>query len=209
LADQRPSFSGYYEHPFYRLLFRWIDFRKVHVIRRVLSELPHGAVVVDIGCGLGRILSRVVRPGDTALAADRDFHLAAAARARGLTPVGADFDSPLPFGDGTVDAAMMIDAIEHSENPRRIIDELHRVLRPGGVAIVFTPPHDSVRWILAVRFHHLVTRRPADHIAPFTEESLEWAIGRRFEDFRLGRVNSNLSLYAVARKQARSPGVIV
>jgi SAM-dependent methyltransferase len=198
--DLRPSFSGYYEHPVYRILFRWIDHRKVAVIRSVLTAFPESAVVIDVGCGSGRILSRVARPGDLAIAAERDVSLLGAARNHGLIPLQTDFDAPLPIADGTVDAALMIDAIEHTQQPQRAIEELYRVLRPGGVAVIFTPPYDSVRWILAERVHHLVTRRPAGHISPFTKESLSWAIGSRFKSFRLGRVNSNLSMYVVARK---------
>jgi len=155
---------------------------------------------MDFGCGTGRILSRVARPGDHAIGAERDMLLLGAARDHGLVPLQADFDAPLPIADGTVDAALMIDAIEHTQQPARAIEELYRVLRPGGVAVIFTPPYDSVRWILAERFHHLITRRLADHISPFTTESLRWAIGTRFKSFRLGRVNSNLSMYVIARK---------
>jgi SAM-dependent methyltransferase len=200
VVDLRPSFSGYYERPIYRILFRWIDYRKIAVIRRALAAVPESAVLIDVGCGSGRILAQVARPGDLALAAERDLYLLCAARDHGLIPVSADFDAPLPVADGTVNAALMIDAIEHTRQPRQVIDELYRVLRPGGLLVVFTPPYDSVRWILAERFHHLITRRPADHISPFTREALDWAIGTRFEHFRLGRVNSNLSMYAIARK---------
>jgi SAM-dependent methyltransferase len=200
VVDLRPSFSGYYERPIYRILFRWIDHRKVAVIRRALAALPESAVLIDVGCGSGRILARVARQGDLAVAAERDLNLLCAARDHGLIPVSADFDAPLPVADGTVNAALMIDAIEHTWQPRQVIDELYRVLRPGGLLVVFTPPYDSVRWILAERFHRLITRRPADHVSPFTRESLDWAIGTRFEHFRLGRVNSNLSMYAIARK---------
>ncbi len=203
MGGQRPSFSGYYDRPIYRILFRWIDHRKVHVIRRVLATLPDAAVLIDIGCGSGGILRRVARPGDLAVAAEADPLLLGHARARGLIGVRADFEAPLPFADETVDLALMIDAIEHAVEPRRVLFELHRVLRPGGVAVVFTPPYDSVRWLLAERFHHLVTRRPADHISPFTEESLSWVITRRFGRCQLGRVNGNLSMYAIARKADR------
>ena len=202
MVDQRPSFSGYYERPLNRVLFRWIDHRKVSVIQRELASLPCGAVVIDVGCGSGAILERLALPGNMKVAGDHDLGLLRVAQARGLFPVRFDFDAPLPFSDGSVDAALMIDTIEHTAEPRHALSELHRVLRPGGVAIVFTPPYDSVRWILAERFHSLITRRPADHISPFTRESFVWALSRSFGDFRTGRVNSNLSMWAVARKAA-------
>ena len=186
-----------------RVLFRWIDHRKVGVIRRELANLPRGAVVIDVGCGSGGILERLALLGNLEVAGDHDLGLLRVAQARGLAPVRFDFDAPLPFSDGSVDAALMIDTIEHTAEPRLALSELHRVLRPGGVAVIFTPPYDSVRWILAERFHSLITRRPADHISPFTRESFVWNLGRCFEDFRIGRVNANLSMWAVARKAAK------
>lgn len=183
-----------------RVLFRWIDRRKVSIINRALRSLRPGSIIVDVGCGSGRILQRVHTSAGLRVACDHDPELLQVVRSRGLAGVQLDFDGPLPFADGSIDTALSIDAIEHSTDPRLVLAELRRVLRPGGLAIVFTPPYDSVRWILAERFHGLVTGRPADHIAPFTRESFEWAVSRLFEDYRIGRTNSNLTMYAVARK---------
>jgi SAM-dependent methyltransferase len=202
VVEPRASFSDYYERPLYRILFRWIDHRKVGVIRRALAGLEGPALLVDVGCGSGRVLARVARPGDLPVATDKDVRLLRVAVEGGLSPVQVDFDLPLPFADGSFDAALMIDTIEHVVEPRRALLELHRLLRPGGIAIVFTPPYDSVRWTLAERFHHLITGRPADHISPFTRESLARAMADCFGDHRLGRVNWNLSMYAIARKSA-------
>lgn len=175
------------------------------LIRRELASLPDGAIVIDVGCGSGGILEQIALPGSTRVAGDHDLRLLRAAQARGLTPVQFNFDATLPFSDNSVDAALMIDTIEHTSEPHRALSELCRVLRPGGLAVVFTPPYDSVRWILAERFHLLITRRHADHISPFTRESFVWSLSRCFDDFRVGRVNSNLSMWAVARKAERKP----
>jgi ubiquinone/menaquinone biosynthesis C-methylase UbiE len=200
VVPRRPSFSEYYERPIHSLLFRWIDLRKVVVTRRALATLSRNATLVDVGAGSGAILARVARAGDLAIAVDRDLTLLDAARRRGLLTVVADFDAPLPFADRSVTAALMIDAIEHTTEPRQALRELHRLLRPGGVAVVFTPPYDSLRWLVAERLHRLITGRAADHISPCTRESLAWALANLFESFTLGRVNWNLTMYGIARK---------
>ncbi len=198
--QQRESFAGYYDRPTYDALFRWIDIRKRTIIRAAFADLPPGAVLFDLGCGSGKILSTISRPGDTAVAGDLDPGLLQRGRDRGISPLCLDFDTTLPLGDGVVDGAMIIDAIEHTESPRHILDELHRVLRPGGTLVVFTPPYDSHTWIAAEKAHNFLTRRRSDHISPFTRESLTYAVGRRFTGFRIGRVNLGLSMYAVAVK---------
>lgn len=197
---RRESFADYYDHPVHDRLFRWIDHRKVAVIRNAFAGLPPGARLLDLGCGSGAILARVARSGDLAVAGDLDLDLLGRADRRGSRPLRLDFDARLPIADHSLDGALIIDALEHADSPRHILDELHRALRPGGVLVVFTPPYDSLTWIAAERVHNLVTRRSSDHISPFTRESLAWAMGRRFSDVRIGTVNLGLSMYAVAVK---------
>lgn len=205
-VELRPSFSEYYERPLYRILFRWIDYRKLAVIRHALATLHPNALLIDVGCGSGQILARVARAGDLACAVDRDLRLLHAAGRRGLQPIRTDFDLQLPFADGSFDAALMIDTIEHAVEPRRALEDVRRILRPGGIVVVFTPPYDSVRWILAERLHRLVTRRQADHISPFTRESLLWVMSTCFEELRIGRANAKLSMYAIGRKAGVTDG---
>lgn len=201
IDHQRPSFSDYYGRPKYQSLFRWIDHRKVHIIQRELGTLEPGATVVDLGCGAGSILARTRRDHDFAVAADHDPVLLATAKLTGSKPVLLDLDADLPLASASIDVVLCTDVIEHIVEPNRALAEMYRVMRPGGTVIVFTPPYDSMRWNFAEWLHRLITRRPADHISPFTRESLGWWIGRHFVDCRLGRVNWNLSMYAIARKK--------
>jgi SAM-dependent methyltransferase len=201
MDHQRTSFSDYYGRPKYESLFRWIDRRKVHVVRRELTALAPGATVVDLGCGPGSILARSKRDPDFAVAADHDPLLLATAKLNGATPVLLDLDGDLPLASASIDVVLSTDVIEHIIDTKKALEEISRVLRPGGTVIVFTPPYDSMRWNFAETMHRLITRRPADHISPFTRESLEWWIRRYFVDCRFGRVNWNLSMYAIARKR--------
>ena len=50
-SPERIGFSDYYQSRVYSVLFRWIDRRKVGVIRRALSALPKDSLIVDIGAG--------------------------------------------------------------------------------------------------------------------------------------------------------------
>ncbi len=45
----------------------------------------------------------------------------------------------IPFKDNTFDAVLMIEVIEHVEDDRAVVDEIFRVLKPGGVLIATTP----------------------------------------------------------------------
>jgi ubiquinone/menaquinone biosynthesis C-methylase UbiE len=45
----------------------------------------------------------------------------------------------LPIHDNSVDGVISNSVLEHMYNPFRAVDEIHRVLRPGGKALVYTP----------------------------------------------------------------------
>jgi SAM-dependent methyltransferase len=60
----------------------------------------------------------------------------------------------LPFADGRFDVVLCSQVLEHVERPPRVLAEIHRVLRPGGVALLST--HG------VVRYHGTADRRPDD-----------------------------------------------
>lgn len=45
----------------------------------------------------------------------------------------------LPFKNKEFDAVFCLEALEHVENPRRVVQEMHRVLKNGGYAIILVP----------------------------------------------------------------------
>jgi hypothetical protein len=66
--------------------------------------------------------------------------------------VSVDLDSPLadvqadacdlPFEDGSFDMAVCVHTLEHIPDDAQALRELHRVLRPGGLAVLQVPPSD-------------------------------------------------------------------
>ena len=45
----------------------------------------------------------------------------------------------LPYSDNSVDSITIEDVLEHIKNPQRVVDEIARVMKPGGYVYAATP----------------------------------------------------------------------
>jgi SAM-dependent methyltransferase len=114
---------------------------------RVLRELPRApARVLDLGVGTGRELTALLDAGHTPTGLDASPSMLARCshRARPVPLVCADFwSAPLPFGDGSFDAVVALHGtLAHPPDasaPRRLVRELGRLVRKGGVFVAEVP----------------------------------------------------------------------
>ena len=64
---------------------------------------------------------------------------------------------PLPFSDDEFETILSFETIEHLPNPKKLVNELYRILKPGGY-LVLTMPNvlwEPVHWIAAIfNIHH-------------------------------------------------------
>ena len=92
------------------------------LLPRVLSTYsPSNNRVLDLGCGARHIIGSV------------RCDLA-------LEPPGVRGDAArLPFGSETFDCVVSTAVLEHVPYPARVVREIHRVLRPGGVLYLEVP----------------------------------------------------------------------
>lgn len=99
---------------------------------------PHD--VVDLGCGDGRATQELTAGlnGARVRAVEGSAASRQAAAARGLEVLAGDLEHALPFGDGSIDLVVSNQVIEHLADTDAFLAEIHRVLRPGGLAVVST-----------------------------------------------------------------------
>jgi SAM-dependent methyltransferase len=103
----------------------------------------HGAdltgLTVDVGGGPGYLAEAVRRAGGRCLVveyAEAELHLHDRAPSDAVVGDG----QRLPLRDGVADVVHSSNVLEHVRQPRRLVDEMVRVLRPGGLAyLAFTP----------------------------------------------------------------------
>ncbi len=112
---------------------------------RVAQEIPIGAHrIVDVECGTGDLAHAIAHynPDARVIGIDSDpVQLALAKRLHG-TQSGLSFKkgraTDLPYEDGEVDHIVSSERFNLWSKPEEALDEMHRVLKPGGSAWIFT-----------------------------------------------------------------------
>lgn len=146
-----------------------------------LAALRPGLRLLDIACGRGEVPAIAAQAGAEAVgidfsAASLDYaaklRQAHCAKFRGgMTLVRADA-CRLPFTDASFDRITLLDIIEHlvPSQLEMMFQEVHRLLAPGGYAVIHTLPN---RWVYDVTLpvlHRLWHNIPLDPRGPIDRE---------------------------------------
>lgn len=99
------------------------------------------ARILDIGCGTGGLLNQLQPTWPSSWGLDISTHALKYSKKRGISHLFQASVSHLPIVDGYFDAIVCIDVIYHKQiqNDLAVLQECHRVLKPGGILILHTP----------------------------------------------------------------------
>ena len=141
--------------PFRRLLFslRLTADLQMNTVDRDLRRRLAGFAgkILDVGCGNSPFRHLL----DPATSTYQGIDVPQADSFGYRNPDTVYFDGRvIPFADGSFDAVMCTEVLEHVADPTDLIREMHRVLKPGGFAVITIPwsarfhyqPHDYHRY---------------------------------------------------------------
>jgi SAM-dependent methyltransferase len=147
-------------------------------------ELPTGAAVLDLGCGNGRHTFDALRRDLDVVGFDLDEKalrgvaaMTAAMKLESEVPerlLGSMVRGDalrLPFADGSFDAIVVSEVLEHIPDDRDAMTEVNRVLRSSGRLAVSVPRWwtEAVCWLLSDDYHH----KPGGHVRIYRDSELE------------------------------------
>lgn len=112
-------------------------------LRELLRAGP-GGVFLEVGAGTGDAAA-ALRSGSGAevVAVDSSRTMIAQARGRGLPHAAVADGHRLPFAAGAFDGAWADRVLQHVAEPGLVLDELLRVVRPGGRIALADPDYDT------------------------------------------------------------------
>lgn len=147
--------------------------------------LRSGDRILDLGCGFGRHAYEAARRGAHVIALDAGEDevngvagtFAAMVEQGELSPettkVGVVRGDALhlPFADGTFDRVLCSEVLEHIPNDIGAMNELARVLRPGGTMAITIPRFgpELINWALSDEYHMV----PGGHVRIYRRSVIE------------------------------------
>ncbi|MEZ0394901.1 MAG: class I SAM-dependent methyltransferase [Anaerolineales bacterium] len=149
--------------------------RRLAMIVRAAGERIGGRILEN-GCGVGMYVEHLQPFGGQVFGLEFDFARAAEARRRSTRIVNAAGEG-LPYPVETFDLILSHEVLEHVHDDRRALEEMARVLKPGGRLVVFVPnrgyPFEThgIYWRGRYRFGNIplvnyLPRRWRDGLAP-------------------------------------------
>lgn len=168
--------------------------QRLHQLERFT---PGRGRLLDFGCAVGLFVKVASEAGWEAIGLERSAWAADYGRRQfGLTIV-AGSDAECAGFEGSFDMVTMWDVLEHLEDPRGVLRQVARWLRPGGVIALNTVDSASLGARLArEHWRHLA---PPHHLQYFTRNSLQHLL--RDSGFQLLNVHSQGVLWGADRRR--------
>ena len=192
----------------------------------IAARLPQRAAVLEIAPGPGYLALELAKRGFRVSGVDISTSFVRIAR-RNAERAGGPVDfregdaAHLPFADASFDFVVCMAAFKNFGDPRGALDEMHRVLRPGGEAAIFDLRKDASAAEIAAEvrsmglspvnamltrwtFRHMLLKR-----AYTSAEMLRMASASRFGEGEIvdERIGFELRLRRREGGEARNPGV--
>jgi SAM-dependent methyltransferase len=152
--------------------------RRLARVRALLGgRLNRRAKLLDVGCSRGDFVAAATAAGFEAEGVEPAAQIAAAARAAGRN-VHTGLLEAQQFADKEFDAVSLFEVVEHLRTPLALLQECHRILRPGGIMLISTGNGSS--WTartMKARWDYFQTQKDAGHISFFNPQSIALLAG--------------------------------
>lgn len=188
--------------------------RRLKMILEAAGERIGGRILEN-GCGIGLYAERLARFGGLVIGLEYELDRALEARQRVASVVSADGERT-PFRSASFDLILSHEVLEHMANDRLAVEEMARLLRPGGRMVVFVPnrgyPFETHGVYWRGRYHfgniplvNYLPRRIRNRLAPHVRTYSRGDLKRLFAGLPLRPVERRVIFGAYDNIIARFP----
>jgi ubiquinone/menaquinone biosynthesis C-methylase UbiE len=139
--------------------------------------------ILDIGCKAGKKAHYLIDVGQLVLT---DIN-----KRKQTSPFVVSDATHLPFSDNIFDLVTMLHVIEHVKDDKMALQEIYRVLKPNGSAIIVTPNSKRLTKIYSI-IMKVVTKSPykyplnPDHVFEYSDFDIKrFMTDSRFENYNI------------------------
>jgi 2-polyprenyl-3-methyl-5-hydroxy-6-metoxy-1,4-benzoquinol methylase len=151
---------------------------QIFALKVLLEERLEGKVILDVGSGPGFILRKLKPKNPVLHALDLSTKCVSYLNQQGIKAIRLDISSDaFPYENNFFDYVIFTEVIEHLAFPDHTIQEIYRVLKPGGKLLIST--HNPFNLYMRLRYlagvfptPELDVSRRGQHIRMFNYETL-------------------------------------
>ncbi|MDD4614783.1 MAG: class I SAM-dependent methyltransferase [Caldisericia bacterium] len=190
--DLFDSLSAHYDDWYKTPLGEFVDTLEQRLLWKHCGNLM-GKRVLDVGCGTGIYSIRMANLGAHVSAIDASNKMITIAQEKteqSIVPIHfiEAAAENLPFQDHSFDIVVAVSSLEFVDNTYQSFEEIHRVLKPGGKAVVGALNRESV-WIQSLMHQPDFDNSIYRHADFFTYQTVK-DLFHQFDDFATPNIES-------------------
>ncbi|NHI94733.1 MAG: methyltransferase domain-containing protein [Candidatus Lokiarchaeota archaeon] len=174
----------------FQRMTNFLPFRILHgSVIKVLKKINPKGNLVDIGCGTGNVLVRIAKeiPALELTGVDNSSEILELAKKRAINNnLNIEFKigdaENLPFSNNSIDYMVSTLSLHHWLQPKKVIDEIYRVLKKDGTFIIFDFRRD------ARKFFHGFLRFATKVVVPKPLKRIKEPIGSLLASYTVNEI---------------------
>jgi ubiquinone/menaquinone biosynthesis C-methylase UbiE len=170
-ADHMESLKQTGENPFMSEAY-WDELEN-STVEQLKPHLFSGAKILDVGVGLGRLLDKL-DPKLEKFGIDISEQYLAESKKKGINVCMAKIED-MPYEDNLFDFVVSTDVLEHVFDLNQCIEQILRVLKPGGILLMRVPFKENLDVYLSFNKYQYV------HLRNFDEGSIRLLFTKIFD----------------------------